>query len=299
MDSIYMMRVFAAVAEKLSFAHASRVLDISPAAVTRAIVQLEKSLGTKLLQRHERRIQLTDSGRTYFEHARGVIALLEEANAAVVRINTAARGHLKVTAPVLFGKLFVMQGISDYLHRYPDMEVSAMFVDRTVNLIDEGFDVAIRIGQLPDSGMKALLLGQVRRVTCAAPSYLARNGVPGHPNDLQDHSIISTDGAAQSVVWKFGTDPASLAVKLKPRLGVSSNDAAIEAAKLGVGIAQLPSYQVVAQIAAGTLKPVLQDYPSDSLPIHLLHRQGKFSAAKVKNFIDLISERLRSDSRFH
>lgn len=297
MDGIYLMTVFVAVAEKLSFADAARTLDISPPAVTRAINHLEHKLGAKFLLRNTRLVRLTDAGQVYLEQSKAIIAMLKEADAAAQGINIAPRGHLKVTAPVLFGKIFVMPGIADYLLRFPDMEVSAMFVDRTVNLIDEGFDVAIRIGQLPDSGMKALRLGQVRRVACASPAYLAKKGVPKHPSDLQRHSIIGTEVPAQHVNWRFSAGAAPVTVKLRPRLNVINNDAAIEAAKIGFGIAQLPFYQIAAQIAAGELKLILEDYCGDHLPIHLLHRESKFAAAKVRSFIDLLSGRLRSDAR--
>jgi len=297
MDGIYLMTVFVAVAEKLSFADAARVLDISPPAVTRAINHLEQKSGAKFLQRNTRLVRLTDAGMAYLGHAKTILALLKEADAAAQGINIAPRGHLRVTAPVLFGKIFVMPGIAEYLRRFPDMEVSALFIDRTVNLIDEGFDVAIRIGQLPDSGMKALRLGQVRRVVCASPTYLARKGVPRHPGDLQRHCIIGTDVPAQQVNWRFSTAEAPVAVKLKPRLNVLSNDAAIAAVKIGFGIAQLPFYQIATHIAAGEIKLILDDYAGDHLPIHLLHRENKFAAAKVRSFIDLLGELLRSDAR--
>lgn len=297
MDGIYLMTVFVAVTAKLSFADAARVLDLSPAAVTRAINHLEHKHGTKLLERSTRLVRLTDAGQAYLAQAKTIIALLQEADATAQGMNIAPRGHLKVTAPVLFGKLFVVPGIADYLQRFPDMEVSALFADRTVNLIDEGFDVAIRIGPLPDSGMKALRLGQVRRVVCASPAYLAKKGVPGHPGDLQRHCIIGTEVPAQQVNWRFGTSAAPMTVKLKPRLNVINNDAAIEAARIGFGIAQLPFYQIATLIGAGELKLILEDYCGDHLPIHLLHRESKFAAAKVRSFIDLLGERLRADAR--
>lgn len=299
MDGMYLMTVFVAVAGKLSFADAARTLDLSPAAVTRAINHLERKHGTRLLERSTRLVRLTDAGMAYLDHAKTIIALLKDADAAARGINIAPRGHLKVTAPVLFGKLFVMPGIADYLQRFPDMEVSALFLDRTVNLIDEGYDVAIRIGQLPDSGMKALRLGQVRRVLCASPAYLAKNGVPRQPGDLQGHCIIGTDVPAQQVNWRFGSTSSTtpVTVKLKPRLNVTSNDAAIEAAKLGFGIAQLPSYQIATQLAAGELKLVLDEHGGDPVPIHLLHRESKFAAARVRSFIDLLGQRLRADAR--
>lgn len=295
MDDIHLMTVFVALCDELSFAGAARKLDLSAAAVTRAIQALESRLGAHLLDRRTRRVVLTDAGLRYLDDAREILRLIEEAEAAVSDANRVSRGTLRVTAPVLFGRLFVVPGISDYLRRYPDMAVSATFVDRTVNLIDEGFDIAVRIGQLPDSGMKALKVGEVGRIACASPGYLSRAGRPERPGDLQRHRIIATDVSAQHVVWRFGTGPSSMAVRLKPACGFTGSDAAIAAAVLGMGVVYLPSYQLKEQLGTGALTPVLADFPGDALPVHLLHRETRFGSSKVRNFIELLAERLRSE----
>lgn len=295
MDDIHLMTVFVALCDELSFAGAARRLDLSAAAVTRAIQALESRLGARLLDRQTRRVVLTEAGLRYLEDAREILRLIDEAEAAASDANRVSRGTLRVTAPVLFGRLFVVPGISDYLRRYPDMTVSATFVDRTVNLIDEGFDIAVRIGQLPDSGMKALKVGEVRRVACASPGYLSRMGRPVQPADLQHHRIIATDISAQHVVWKFGTGVSAAPVRLKPACAFTGSDAAIEAAVLGLGVVYLPTYQLKEQLGTGALTPVLTEFPGDALPIHLLHRETRFGASKVRNFIELLAERLRSE----
>lgn len=291
------MNVFIAVAEKNSFAEAARRLDLSPSAVTRAVRQLENNLNVTLLKRSTRSVQLTETGQIYLEQAKGIVTLLNTADAAARGVNIAPHGHLKVTAPVLFGRSFVMPGIAEYLLRFPEMKVTATFVDRAVNLIDEGFDVAIRIGQLPDSGMKALRLGQVRRVVFASPTYLAKRGVPTHPSDLQRHTIIGTEAPAQQINWRFRSQTSSVSVKLTPRLNTLGSDAAIVAARSGLGIAQLPLYQIASLVETGELKLILADYAGEALPVHLLHLESKFAAAKVRSFIDLLGTRLRSDFR--
>lgn len=173
MDQLHLMKVFVGVGEEESFAAASRRLDLSPAAVTRAIGALEESLGVKLLTRTTRSVRLTEPGRRYLDDCRQILASIVEANEGLAGENAAPRGTLSVTASVLFGKAFVMPCIVRYLQAYPDVEVSAWFLDRTVNLIEEGMDVAVRIGHLPDSSMRAVRVGQVRRVLGASPAYLA------------------------------------------------------------------------------------------------------------------------------
>jgi DNA-binding transcriptional LysR family regulator len=292
-DDLYLMTVFVAVGDGLSFSSAGRRLDLSPATVTRAIQALESRRGVNLFLRRSRRVELSEAGKRYLEDARSILQLVAKAEEAVSSSNAVARGCLRVTAPVIFGRLYVVPGISDYLARFPDMKVSASFVDRTVNLIDEGFDVAVRIGQLPDSGMRALKVGEVVRSAYASPDYLSRHGEPRHPIDLQGHRTITTDVLAQSAVWKFGSRESPILVKLVASLGVTGGDAAIAAATLGLGIVYLPNYQVKEEVKNRVLQPILQDFSADAVPIHLLHRESRYGSSKIRNFIDLLAERLR------
>jgi DNA-binding transcriptional LysR family regulator len=295
MDRLHLMSVYVAVAEAESFAGGARRLGMSPPAVTRAVAALEARLGVKLLNRTTRHVRATDAGQRYLEDARRIIAASDEADEAAAGINAEPRGHLAVTAPVLFGKMFVTPGIVDYLQRYPDMEVSALFLDRVVNLLDEGLDVGIRIGELPDSSFKAVRVGQVRRVVCAAPAYLKAHGLPKRPEDLRQHQIISASGVTPSMEWKFSRAGVDQSVRIQPRLTVTSNDAAIEAAVRGFGITRLMSYQVAPQLAAGELKIVLGDDEPAPLPIHVVHREGRYASAKIRSFVDLIAQRLKAE----
>jgi DNA-binding transcriptional LysR family regulator len=293
-DQIHLMNVFLAVGEEEGFAAAARRLDLSPAAVTRAIAGLEEQLGVRLLLRTTRNVRLTEAGQRYLDDTRSILASIEEANEAAAGVNSAPKGNLSVTASVLFGKKYVMPCILRYLNEYPQVEVSALFLDRVVNLVDEGIDVAIRIGHLPDSSLKALRVGQVRRVLCAAPEYLARHGVPQHPADLLRHTIVAASGISPRVEWKFGAVDDPTLVRLRPRLTVSSNDAAIEAATSGLGICRLLSYQVAEEVNAGRLRIILADYEEAPWPVHVVHRESKFGSSKVRNFIDLLAEHLRA-----
>ncbi len=285
------MTVFVAVAEEESFAAGARRLAMSPPAVTRAISALEERLGVKLLNRTTRYVRVTDAGSRYLDDCRRIIQDTDEADEAAAGINGEPRGHLAVTAPVMFGRLFVIPGIVDYLQRYPDMEVSAVFLDRVVNLLEEGFDVGIRIGELPDSSMRAIRVGQVRRVLCASPQYLAENGLPNSPAELVNHKIVASSGVTPVMDWKFARD---VTVKVKPRLTVTSNDAAIEAIQEGLGISRLLSYQVASHVNSGQLQTVLSEYEPKALPIHVVHREGRYASAKVRTFVELIVAKLRS-----
>ena len=195
----------------------------------------------------------------------------------------------------MFGCLFVLPGIVDYLERYPEMRVDSVFLDRSVNLLEEGLDVGIRIGELPDSSMRALRVGSVRRVLVASPAYLERRGTPASPNELGLHTAIASSAGDFSAAWPFRFGDGEQGIRVRPRLRVTTNDAALEAAIAGFGITRLMYYQAAAALAAGSLVTVLEHFEPPALPIHIIHRYGPQSAAKVRTFIDLMAERLRAD----
>lgn len=295
MDRLHLMSVFVAVAESESFAGGARRLAMSPPAVTRAVAALEAHLGVKLLNRTTRHVRVTEAGQRYLDDARRVIAAADEADEAAVGLNAAPRGHMTVTAPVMFGRLYVMPGIVDYLQRYPGTEVSAMFLDRVVNLLEEGVDVGVRIGELADSSFKALRVGQVGRVVCAAPAYLAAHGTPASPADLASRTIVAASAIGPTAEWRFQHGETASAVRVTPRLTVTTNDAAIEATVRGLGISRLMSYQVAPQLASGELVLLLRDFEPPRMPVHILHREGRHASAKIRSFVDLMAARLRND----
>jgi len=192
--------------------------------------------------------------------------------------------------------MYVTPGIVAYLRRYPAVEVDALFVDRVVNLLEEGVDVAIRIGELPDSSYRALRVGSVRRVLCAAPDYLDTHGIPRTPDDLLKHRIILARGLNPNNDMRFQQDGRPHTVKLQPVLSVSDNDSAASAALAGLGVTRLLSYQIAEPLQTGKLKIVLGEFESPPVPIHILHREGRHSSAKVRSFVDLMAERLRTES---
>ena len=295
MDRYHLMSVFVAVAEMEGFAAAARRLNMSPPAVTRAVSALEDRLGVRLLTRTTRVVRVTEAGARYLEDARRIMADFDEADAAAAGSNATPRGLLAVTAPVLFGKLYVMPVVTEYQTLFTQTTVSALFVDRVVNMVDEGIDVGIRIGVLPDSSLRAIRVGRVRRVVVGAPAYLEQFGAPETPEDLRHHRLIAASGVSPVTEWRFGDGERQMAVKVQPRIQVNTNESALEAARQGFGLTRLLSYQVAPQLASGELKTVLENCEGAALPIHVIHREGRHGATKVRNFVDLIVEHLRAD----
>ena len=296
MDRIHLMAAFIAVGEEQSFAAAARRLGVSRPSITRAISSLEEVVGVKLLLRTTRSVRLTEAGSRYLDDVRVIMAKIDEADELIAGVNTTPQGHLNVTASVLFGAAFVTPCVVEYLLKFPEMTVSAYFLDRVVNMVDEGMDVALRIGPVSDPGLTAVRVGQVRRVLCASPQYLAAHGIPQHPGELARHTLIAASGISPEAMWKFGHGPDELVIRTAPRLTVASNDAAIEAALLGVGLTRLLSYQIACHLAEGRLKIVLAEYEEAPLPVQVLHRSDKHGASKIRAFIDLLVQRLGSNT---
>lgn len=294
MDRWQGMRVFVRVAESGGFAGAARALHMSPPAVTRAVAALEAAIGTRLLTRTTRTVRLTEAGARYLEDCRCILAEIEEAEAAAAGAAATPSGTLTVTAPVQFGRLYVLPLIADYLDRYPAMAARALFLDRVVNLVEEGAEVALRIGDLPDSGLSAIRVGGVRSVVCAAPAYLDRHGHPQAPGDLTGHAVIGrSDHAAE---WRFGPGRKT-AVPVRPRLTCNTVDGALAAALDGRGIVRLLSYQVAPALVEGRLVRLLAEHEGLPMPVHVVSPEGRRAPAKVRAFIDLAVARLRADPR--
>lgn len=295
MDKLEAMRVFIEVAECKSFVAASRKLDLSAPAVTRSVAQLEHALGVRLFNRSTRHVRLTDSGARFFEDAKRVLEDVDQAMAAASGSYAEPRGVLSVTAPVLFGQIHIAPILTEYLQQNPAVAVRAVFYDRVSNLLDEGLDVAIRIGHLKDSSIYATPVGSVQRLVCASPDYLKKYGMPSQPSDLTRHEIIQASTVESSTTWQFESSAGKESVKVTPRLQCSQNGAAITAAKQGFGITRLMSYQVGEELKNGSLTRILRDYETKPLPVSIIHLEGRQANAKIRSFIDLATERLRAN----
>ena len=296
MDQLHLMSVFVAVVDTNGFSGAARKLNISPPAVTRAVNDLESQLGVRLLTRTTRVVRVTEPGARYADDCRRILAELAEANESVTGMHSAPSGRLTLTAPVLFGAKYVTPIVTEYLQRYPAVNAACWFLDRVVNMMDEGIDIAVRIGELPDSSMQAVRVGRVRRVICAAPGYLQQRGVPQFPEDLAAHDIVAANAVSPSAEWRLVKDGAHCVVKLQPRLRCTTNDGALSAVVGGFGLTRLLSYQVADQLRDGQLKIVLSEFEPPALPVHLVHREGRHASQKARTFLDLAIERLRGNT---
>ncbi|AWM89451.1 LysR family transcriptional regulator [Pseudomonas sp. 31-12] len=299
MDRFQEMQVFVAVAQDQGFSAAARRLGMSAASVTRAVAALEKRIGTQLLTRTTRSVHLSEAGQRFLEDCRRILAEVQEAEDSAAGSHAQPRGQLTITAPVLFGELFVTPLTVGYLNQFPEVTINALLVDRVVSMVEEGIDVAVRIGELPDSNQHAIHVGEVRRVICASPEFLAKRGKPLHPNDLNGAPIIATSSIGQLRNWPFLEAGEPLSARPEPRLVVTANQAAITAASLGLGLTRVLSYQVASKIAAGELEIVLADFELPPLPIHVVYQGGRKAPVRVRSFVDFAVKVLREHPALH
>jgi DNA-binding transcriptional LysR family regulator len=295
MDRLQAMTTFVAVVDSGGFARAARKLNLSPPVVTRAVAELEERLGLRLLTRTTRVVRVTDAGAKFADDCRRILADIDEAENAAGGAHAAPRGTLTLTAPVLFGQRHVTPILVSYLQQYPEVDAQCLFLDRVVNVVEEGVDVAVRIGELPDSSLQALRVGRVRRVLVAAPAYLQARGVPQRPEELAGHTLVSASGVSPVSEWRFSDGGKPLLQRLQPRMRTTSNDSALAAALAGLGITRLLSYQVADQVRSGALQVVLQDFEPPALPVHVVHHEGRRATQKVRGFVELAVQRLRAD----
>ncbi|MEM8663070.1 MAG: LysR family transcriptional regulator [Pseudomonadota bacterium] len=293
MDRLTSMEMFIAVAEAHSFSVAARRLGVSAPSVTRGVNALEERLGVKLLTRTTRSVRLTEVGAAYLPDCRRVTEDAKTIDEAASGAFANPAGNLRLTAPTQFGRLYVMPILTAFLDAYPGVSADALFVDRVVNLMDEGLDVAVRIGSLPPSELAAIRVGAVRQVVCAAPAYLDARGRPDHPHALTGHQVVLAAPVTPAREWRFGQD---VAVRVAPRLTVSTVPAALDAARAGWGVTRLLSYQVAPDVEAGRLALVLEDFEPPALPVHLVHPEGRRPAAKLRTFLDFAATRLRASA---
>ena len=284
------MQAFVLVADLKGFAPAARKLGLSASGVTRLIAALEDRVGARLLQRTTRSVTLTDVGARYLERARRIVADVEEAEASAQAERTQPSGRLVVSAPVGFGRLHVTPLISAWLQRYPEVDGELRLSDRIINLVEDGVDCAVRIGHLADSSLVARNVGDMRRIVVASPDYLARRGEPKEPAAIASHETIQFGATAAAPEWHFVEGGADIRVACTPRFTTNSADAAIWHAEQGGGLTRVLAYQAAQAIGKGKLKIVLADFEQPPLPIHLVYPTSRLLSAKVRTFIDLVTE---------
>lgn len=295
MDRLLEMEVFVAVNEVGSFNKAAERMRMSPPAVTRAVASLEERLGTTLLTRTTRRLHLTDAGVRFLEHAQRLLAEIESAEKDASGETGVPQGHLTISVSVTFARSVITPMVRGFLQTHPKITATVLSLDRVVNLVDEGIDVAVRIGELPASSLIARRVGTVRRIFVASPDYLARRGCPEHPQELKLHSMIGFSNIQASQEWHYKTKAGKGHVTLAPRLMVNDAMAAVEAAVAGEGITMMMSYVVVDLIKSNKLVPVLMDFVPQEVPVHLVFPQSRLVAPKLRAFLNFSAKRLKTE----
>ena len=294
MDRLEAMSIVLAVAEAGSLSAAARRLNTPPATASRKITELEEHLRAKLFDRSARRLTLTDSGLSYVEALKRILADLSEADRAASGEFVSPTGELIVTAPAAFGRLFLIPILAEFLRAYPEIDVRLLLVDRILSLPEDHFDVALRIGELPDSRLIALRVGTIRTVVCASPAYLRAHGMPTTPDDLAAHDCVIYEGFIGPYVWKFVRDGAEVAIAVRPRLVVSNPEAAFDAVRAGIGLGRGASYYVGAAIEAGTLTTVLDEFHLPTRTVSFVYAAGRFTPIKLRAFLDFAAPRLKA-----
>jgi DNA-binding transcriptional LysR family regulator len=292
-DQLDAMRVFVAVADGGSLSSAARRLGLPLASVSRRVAALEAHLGARLLSRTTRRMALTEAGRRYVERCRRLLGEVEEADHEAAGEQEEIGGPLAVTAPIVFGRLHVLPVAAEFLRCHPRADLRLLLADRMVELIDEGIDVAVRVGALPDSSLVALRVGSIRRIACASPAYLAARGVPLKPEDLSAHDCITFSVLSSSERWTFPARKGARSVPVRSRLVVTTAEAAVDAALAGLGVTRVLSYQAAEAIAAGRLRRILERFEPPPSPVSVLHGDGRAPRRKVREFVALAAARLR------
>lgn len=293
MDRFEAMSLFVAAAETGSLSAAGRHFGMPLATVSRKVSDLERHLNTRLLNRSTRRLTLTDAGHAYLAACRRILGEVGEAERAAAGEYSTPTGELIVTAPIVFGRLHVLPVVTGFLAAYPDVNIRLTLADRITQLIEEHIDLAIRIGQLPDSSLVAVRVGSIRRVVCASPAYLAEHGTPKTPNDLAAHSCIAFEGLTSPATWTFAAGKTERAVPIRSRLRVNTAEAAIDAAIAGVGVTRVLSYQIAAAVRSGMLCPVLEAFEPQPWPVNLVHAGQGLLPVKLRAFLDFAAPRLK------
>ncbi len=286
MDNLSGMAAFARVVETNSFTEAARRLGMSKAAVSKQVSKLEERLGARLLNRTTRRLSLTEVGAAFYESCARIIAEAEDAELAVSRLNVTPRGTLKIDAPVNFGMQYLAPLLPPFMLQHPELRVDMSFNDRFIDLVEEGCDLAVRIGQLPDSSLVARKLAETKSVICAAPSYWDRHGRPCEPSELADHECFAYSYLATGNEWRLRGPGGTVAVRISGSLAANNGDVLRQAAVAGVGVVAMPVFIVCDDLRAGRLEAVLPDYEPPTRGIYAVYPHNRHLSAKVRVFID-------------
>ncbi|USX11263.1 LysR family transcriptional regulator [Paraburkholderia fungorum] len=293
MDRFDAMSVLIAAVESGSLSKASRRLGLPLATVSRKMADLEAHLKATLLVRSSRGLELTPAGRSYVTAAKSILEQVVEAERAAAGEYLKPKGDLVVTGPNMFGLMHVLPVVTSFLAAYPDVSVGLMLTDKVTHFLDDQIDVALRIGDLPDSELVAVRLGAVRRVICASPWYLSTRGTPAAPGELPEHSVVSFESVSSTSNWKFWSGGSDFDVSFRSRLSVNTIEAAIDAGLAGSGLIRTMSYQIAEHVRRGDLQIVLSEFEPPVRPVHLVYDKKNRLPLKLRAFIDFVVPRLR------
>lgn len=295
MESVESVRVFLAVARLSGFSAAAEELGISKAACSKHVARLEGDLGVRLLNRSTRSVSLTEAGTAYRDRMREILAEIEETESAISQLNTEPRGQLRVMAPTSYGSFHLARAVTDFQARYPNVSVELQLADRPADLVEEGIDLAIHVGELPDSNCVARMLARVRVVVCGAPAYLERMGTPEVPDDLARHNCLVYSVRHPTGAWQFRDRGRARQVTVTGNFRASAGEALRVAATQGCGLVQLPTYMVGLDIQAGRLQPVLEEFEPPPRPITALFLHRRYLSAKVRAFVEFLQNRYQPE----
>ncbi|WGL59793.1 LysR family transcriptional regulator [Pigmentibacter sp. JX0631] len=293
MDRLEAMLIMVAVADGGSLSQASRKLKIPLASISRKISELEAHLNVKLLIRSTRSLELTDYGRSYVGHCRRILDDIEEAERMVIGEYSAPRGLLTITAPVVFGKLHVIPIIAEFLNNFPEVNIQLLLTDSDLDLIEEKIDLAVRIGDLANSTLIASKIGEIRHITCGSSFYFNKHGKPKIPQELNLHNCINISAFGTAKNWVYYSNKGKMNIKIQPRLEVTTVEAGIEAAALGVGITRALSYQINYYLKNNKLEIILENYEPKPWPVHLVFASGRIIPNKLRSFLEFAKPKLK------
>lgn len=294
MDRLDAMSILLEAVDAGSLSAAGRRLGVPLATVSRKVSDLERHLGTRLLNRSTRQLTLTDAGRSFVVACRRILEDVAEAERAASGEYRAPKGELSLSAPIVFGRLHVLPAAMAFLETYPDIDIRLMLSDRVVDLQEDRVDVAIRIGELPDSSLVATKVGSIRRVLCGSPAYFAAHGTPKHPKELATRDCVTFSGLMSAESWTFKAGKADFAVAIRSRLVVNTAEAAIDAAISGIGVTRVLSYQVANSVQAGTLTVALQEFEAAPSPVNLVHAAQPLLPQKIRAFLGFAAPLLKA-----
>ena len=295
MDKINAMTTFVAIVRQGSLTAAGEELDKSLPTVVRILAALEAYLGVQLLTRTTRRLALTEEGRHYFERCQRILADIEQTELELGDEHSEPRGLLRVTSSMTFGQMHISPAITRFMERYQKVQVELLMLDRIVNLVEEGIDIAIRIGQLPDSSMIAVRVGEIRRVVCASPQFLKKSETVSRPQQLAQQSCVRFTGITPGPTWHFKEQNKTRSVHIDANYVCNHAIPTIEACCAGLGYGMFLSYMVEPQLRSGDLKLVLEDFETAPMPVHLVYQQTKYLSTRVRVFVDWMKAALRQE----